>query len=625
MDQLQKSRSTQIIRTFTLEVEGRAAGDAIPVVLSSDAVVDVSDGPEILVHSRDAIDLQRAPLPIIATHKGGQVNVGVIDDLAIAGGRLRGMARFGSRPEAAGYREDVQNRIIRSVSVGYARLKSKPRADGVLVTSRWMPTHAALVAEPADTNAGFFRSTTSRNSRKTTMENDNDDTVIEQQRGSRSQRANGAAEAERGRMIEIQSMGKRYSLPQNVIDSMQRDGTSVDDARARVMEHQRTQSRREVPVSGGYSVGAEIGMNDGEIGNFSLCRAIRATISGDWQDAGLEREASRSVATRLGRSSQGFFVPAEVMARSAWLQQRATYQVGTPGQGGNLVQTDLAVDYFTEALRNTSQVIGSGAMMLTGLVGNVDISRRTSVTGTYWVAESGGLTESEATFDHISLRPKTIGALSKMSRLALMQTTPTIEQLTRYDMIQQIGLGIDLAALSGPGTGNQPTGIAATGSIGAVVGGTNGAAVTLDNIIDLETALSSSNAPPETRAYLLNGKTIGALKKLKSSTGQYLWTTDAPGQRSGTPASINGNAMRPTNQLRSTLTKGTSSGVCSELIFGAWSELIIGQWGVLEIVPNPYDSTGFAAGDVLIRAMQTVDIQVRHAASFAMMGDALTS
>jgi hypothetical protein len=48
------------------------------------------------------------------------------------------------------------------------------------------------------------------------------------------------------------------------------------------------------------------------------------------------------------------------------------------------------------------------------------------------------------------------------------------------------------------------------------------------------------------------------------------------------------------------------------------------MWGVMEIAANPYDSTGFKAGDVILRIMQTVDVGVRHGASFAVMSDALT-
>ena len=234
------------------------------------------------------------------------------------------------------------------------------------------------------------------------------------------------------------------------------------------------------------------------------------------------------------------------------------------------------------------------------------------------------LTESEASFDKLSLRPKTIGCLSKISRLALMQTTPALETLVRADMIAVIALGIDLAALSGPGTGNQPTGVANTVGIGAYVGGANGANITLDAIIGMEKVLANANAPLAGRAYIMNPATIASLKALKSSTGSYLWTTAPTGQRSATPGTINGYPLFQTNQARSTLTKGTSVGNCSEVFFGAWPDVVVGEWGVLEIVPNPYGPNDFQAGDVMIRAMQTLDIGIRHGASFVAMSDALT-
>lgn len=269
-------------------------------------------------------------------------------------------------------------------------------------------------------------------------------------------------------------------------------------------------------------------------------------------------------------------------------------------------------------------VAQAGATVMSGLQGNVDIPRQVSQTASTWVGESGALTKAEATFDKLQLRPKTIGAMSLMSRLVLMQATPAIESLVRADLLASLGLGLDLASLSGSGSSNQPTGITNQAGVSAVIQGTNGANVTLDTLIALETALNNGNAPMAGRAYFINPKTAGTLKNLKSSTGQYLWTDSPPGQRSGTPHTFNGYPVYVTNQVRSTLTKGTASGVCSELFLGVWPDLMIGQWGTLEVLANPYDSTGFQNGDVWIRAMQTVDIGARRAASFAVCSDALT-
>jgi HK97 family phage major capsid protein len=305
--------------------------------------------------------------------------------------------------------------------------------------------------------------------------------------------------------------------------------------------------------------------------------------------------------------------------------QRAPYAAGAPNTGGALVATNLLAGSFIEVLRNKARVMQLGATMLSGLIGNVDIPRQTGASSTYWTTEGTNTTESEATFDKVSLTMKTIGTYSQISRNMLLQSTPDIDMIVRADLIAQIALGIDLAALSGSGSSGQPTGIANVSGIGSVIGGTNGAQLTIDHLIDLETAVTAANAPEESLAYLMNAKSVGWVKKARSTTGQYLWSGSAVGQRSGTPGEINGYPVARSNQARSNLTKGTASGVCSEVFFGAWPELLIGEWGVLELVPNPYDTAVYKNGGVLVRALQSIDLGVRHAASFSAMSDALTA
>ena len=197
--------------------------------------------------------------------------------------------------------------------------------------------------------------------------------------------------------------------------------------------------------------------------------------------------------------------------------------------------------------------------------------------------------------------------------------------LIRSDMIQKIALGIDLAALSGPGTA-APTGISGTSGIGSVVGGTNGAAVTLDHALDMIASVLNANAEGSNMGFIMNTKTRAALSKLKSTTSEYLWKRgdQFSSIADGAVDKIGGYPVMVSNQARSTLTKGTASGVCFEIFFGDWSSLVIGEWGVLEVLLNPYGS-GFASGQIDIRAIQSIDIGVRHPESFAVMNDALTS
>lgn len=430
---------------------------------------------------------------------------------------------------------------------------------------------------------------------------------------------------ERQRINEIEALCKRYDIGGDVRAAMIQKGATVEQARmtAADMVMERAQKASKSTTDFGESHNPDL--TPKEKARYSMIRAVNAALTGNWEKAGFELECTNEVAKRLGRAPQnerGFFIPTNIP-----FAQRAAYAVGTPGAGttgGTMVANQLLPGSFIEVLRNKARVLQLGATVLSGLVGSVTIPRQTGQTATFWTAEGVNTSEGEAAFDSISLSMKTIGTFSQISRNMLMQATPDIDMIARADMLAAIALGIDLAALSGSGSGAQPLGIGNQAGIGSVVGGTNGAQLTVDHYIDLETQVTAANAPEDTLAYLANAKSIGWTKKQKSTTGQYLWTNLPGGQRSGTPGEINGYPVARSNQARSTLTKGSSAGVCSELFFGAWSELVIGEWGVLEIVPNPFDASVYKSGGVLLRALQSIDIAVRHAASFATISDALT-
>jgi HK97 family phage major capsid protein len=384
----------------------------------------------------------------------------------------------------------------------------------------------------------------------------------------------------------------------------------------------------------GFTRGARdvLPLSPREAQGYSMRAAILASLNGDWRDAGFEREVSTTLERGLSLSPHGrgsFFMPTNLpfqikgaMPSPLLPRQRAEYQVGS-GTGGELVGTELLAADFIEVLRNRTVIGQLGARFLPGLVQNINIPRQDTQTQTYWVGESVALTESEATFDQVQLRPHVVGALSVMSRLMLQQSTPAIEMLIREDLLLAEALAVDAAALNGTGSAAQPTGISNTTGVGSVVGGTNGANLLFDFLIQLYATPLVANAPQENLGFAMNAKSKGYLATLKATTGQYLWQ---PAQSVGgpIPSEIVGYKYAVSNQLPWTLTKGTSTGICSEIIFGNWQELLIGEWGVTEVLVNPFDSVGFTTGDVSVRVFQTVDVGLRHPASFSCMSDCLT-
>ena len=605
---------------------------------SSEEPCDMWYGEEVLSHKAGAMrqGARQTSMPLLFNHDRNDL-LGVCESISLDGNRGVATVRFGKDDRGEWAMQQARDGVLVNASFMYRVFKFDVDEETEVYTATdWEPYEVSLVTIPADPTVGVGRSSEeipnaiainaiNQKSFSTTASA----AIKEESMTSATPAAQAAPEVdvaairqsvqkdERLRVSEINALAAKVGLPAEARDALISNGNSVAEATGTALEFVTRQSATKTAVLGS---GFAPDLTDKEKESYSMIRAISAQMSGDWKEAGLEREISTDIAKRMGKSTDGFYMPTNLQ-----FAERAQYAAGASATGGAIVATNLLSGSFIEVLRNKSRVMGLGATVLSGLVGNVDIPRQTSATSYYWVGEGGTLTEAEATFDKVSLSPKHIGTYSMITRQMLQQSTPDIEMLVRADLIAQIALGIDAAALYGTGSSNQPLGISAQSGIGSVVGGTNGAAITIDNLIDLETALAAANAPDDSLAYLTNAKVVGALKKLKSTTGQYLWTNSPNGQRSSTPGEINGYTVARTNQARSNLTKGTASGVASEVYFGNWSELLVGEWGVLEIVPNPYDSTAYKQGGILLRAMQTLDIGVRHAASFSVMSDALTA
>lgn len=591
---------------------------------SSEAPVERWFGDEILSHDNGSVDLSRLndSAPLLWNHDPNQM-VGVVEG-AFVGADKRGYAkvRFGTSAKAEEILADVRAGIIRNVSVGYrinAMTEEKRDGKSVYKATDWSPHEVSLVAIPADPNVGVMRSDNDDETRDVeVMTRDLSppiEKVIEMTEAvpapqpdlaaARAEAARDAALAERNRINEIRSLGERFEKA-DLARQLVEGGKSIEEARAAFLE---TLGVQQAPVA----QSGVVDMSEKEQREYSVVRAINAAVNKDWSKAGLELEASRDLAKQLGRETDGFFMPTN-------LSMRATYVTGATATGGAVVATDLLASSFIDVLRNKALIMQLNPTLLTGLVGNIAIPRQITQTQTYWVTENQAITQAEATFDQVTMSPKQIGARSQYSRLMLQQSTPDIEAIVRNDLAAVMALGMDSAAISGTGASGQPRGILNTSGIGSVAMGTNGAALTsLDTFIDLERAVDVANALNGSLYYLTNARVMAATKKLKDSSNRPLWTADYANTTVGTAGSLNGYPMASSNQVPSNLTKGTGTNL-SALIFGNFSDLLIGMWGGLEILPNPYGA-GYNAGSVDIRAMQTCDIAVRNAVSFAAVTD----
>ena len=609
---------------FTVSEDDRT----IEFPFSSEYPVARYFGNEVLQHDTRSADLARLndAAPLLFNHDPDKV-IGVVERAWIDGQKKRGYAavKFSRNAFAQEVLADVKDGVLRNVSFGYAINDMEQRGSGDFVATSWAPYEISVVSIPADPTVGVGRaldvqpaataaSPTPETEPEVPMENTPDLSAV------RAEAAAEAAKAERARIAGITALAAKHGMD-DLGRQLVEGGRSLDEARAAVLDKLGIKPVETV---------APVEMAAQERAGYSITAGIRAMLTGDWssREAGLVRDLSREVEKSgvAKTTERSFFVPFSA------LNQRATYVTSGATTGGNLVQTDLLADDFIEFLRNNGVMLQLGVRTMPGLVGNVAIPRRSGVASTYYLStQTTAITQSESLFDQVTMAPKNLAALSKYSRQTLLQGTPGIEELVRRDLTDGINLAIDLGILNGSGASGQPTGILQTAGIGSVAMGTNGAAITMEKVVDLEAAVMNVNGAvnPGNVAYLSNYKVLAALKKLRAggsttTDGPFLFNTDgATIGRGPTPANLNGYPLAPTNQVPSNLVKGTSGAVCSALLMGDFSQAMVGFWGNgLEITVGE-DQDDFSKALTSVRGIVTYDVAVRDPKSFAAILDIL--
>jgi HK97 family phage major capsid protein len=660
-------RSFQLSRA-EIDQEART----VPLSFSSEAPVERWFGREILDHSPGAVRLGRLRSlgPLLMDHDPRD-HVGVCEDVSIGTDRRgRAVVRFGRSARAEEVFQDVADGIRGNVSTRYLihamRYEGEENDVEIYRATDWEPLEISLLSIPADTSVGVGRSAPELPTHETRILRPEVPAMrtcphchapvsdaaahvcpscqralaaapavppvsVQPAPPAPADPARGADPviAERTRISQIEELGTRYNQPE-LARQFRDAGGSLADFRAALLERMTPR-----PLAPPVREPVRLDLNGGEQRQFRITRALNLAAFGG---SGFEREISDQIARDLRRETAGIFIPTNIPVRARAFELsglgisadmvRTAYPLttasgGSDAGGGYTVATVLLP--LIELLRARMLVRQMGARVLSGLTSNVAFPRQTGAATLSWTGENPGsdVAESNATVDQVALTPKSAQATTQYSRQLLQQSSEDVEQFVRDDLTAINAQGLDLAAISGTGSSNQPTGILATTGIGAVVGGTNGAAPTWAHVVGLETEVAVDNADVGALGYLTNPKVRGKLRQTfrNATYGEDPIWSDAPGQFG--LGMLNGYRAGVTTQVPSNLTKGSASGVCSAAIFGNWADLLIGEFGVIELIVDPYSAK--KQGLIEVTSLMMADIAVRHPESFAAMKDILTT
>lgn len=411
-------------------------------------------GNEILLHTPDAVDLTRAPLPIICSHDAFDMPVGVVEGLRIIGRKLRGTLRFGTSQRASDLWADVQAGVIRNLSIGYQITDYVQEGETFRVT-RWQPYELSLVAVPADATVGIgraFLKETEMNTQANTETTEANETTTRSQR--RAETRDGAAE--RQRVEEILLIGEDHAELDGIrlASKAVRDGTSVADYQKILLAakrsgtdqvlhwgapgHQRSQSRDE------HSAGNRV-IQHGVTARFAdvfgeMHRQQEFETFGDFARAVYQGDTKRLSRAASGMSSGsgsdgGYYVPPEFTA-------------------GLL---DAALE--DEVIRPRAHVYPMASKTLEAPVFDYS-NHSTGVAGFVgaWMAEGSEANIQKAKVRSIGLTARKLAIFTSVTSELLFDGGPAFERDLHVAMTAALGFYFDSAFIGGTGAG-QPLGI----------------------------------------------------------------------------------------------------------------------------------------------------------------------
>ena len=637
------------IEANTLDKDKRT----IEFTFSSDIELERWPGViEVLSHDDGAVDLSRLRngAPLLFNHDPDEY-IGVIESATIGADRKgRCVVRFSANEDAEEVWQDVQDGILRNVSVGY-RIKevklAEERENGTDVyrVNRWEPYEVSIVTIPADITVGIGRNARSLFTKPNTSHRNimNRDQIIAMLRqlnvsfadtatdaelstllqrslpapaptpapapaptAQRSAQVNepppaDGAKTERDRIRSILEAGRQFEAPELAQEAVEK-GHSLEQFRTALLEH--LDKRNKAVVDGTKP----IGLSDKEARGFSFIKLFRHLAAEPDQkartqkDCEFELEACRTAADQLThRSAKGTVIPTDVLLQPL-VGQRADTIIGAKTASGytnagtNSIQTLLLTSSFIDLLRNRSFLMRL-VTELSGLVGQIDIPKQLTGPAASWIGEDEAAESTGITFGLVSLRPKTLSARGELTRKLLMQNSLGVEALFRRDLATVMALAIDTAGIYGTNANNQPKGLTIQSGINTAYWNTDDKP-TFAELVAMETEIAADNADVGSMAYVFNARMRGHMKTTRKFSDGLDGTIWEAGN------TVNGYGTEVSNAIAT-----------GDVVFGNWADLLLGMWGGMDVTVDPY--THSDKGRIRITQFQDVDFTIRRAESFS--------
>lgn len=292
----------------------------------------------------------------------------------------------------------------------------------------------------------------------------------------------------------------------------------------------------------------------------------------------------------------------------AALERRNTVAAGTP----NPISTQPIIDRLFPA----SVAARMGASMINIGTGITEWPVTSSAVSAGWQATENGTVAGPTAYTTVdrALAPNnTFGVQMRITRRALLQSGPALEEAIRRDMNGAMAAGLDRAVFLGAGASGEPLGVLTTPATygitsTAVAAGASWAA--FRNAV-VRFMLANAAASPDAVRLLIRPEVFNRMDNtLITNTAVSEWDRLTANIPAGNIA-MSGNALAaPSGSPLATTALLTTNA-------GGVAPIFVGTWGAVDMIRDPF--TDAQSGGLRLTALATMDVTVARGAQLEIL------
>ena len=546
-----------------IELEIRGA-DSYEAIASSEFPVERDGIDEVLIHTEEAIDLSRFPVPLLVNHNMDN-QIGVVENPRIEDGKLKVSIRFTNDALGKQYEEDVIDKVRNNLSIGYKILKSKI-INGINEVSNFLIMEVSQVPVPADPGATFIERSNLKQTNNLIFRNMN----MEDKKISRSE-----ANSIREEITEIRALGK-HNNQSDLADQYIENGNSLEQFRSALLDA----ISNDKPLPVGKAPAFIQSRNE----SYSVANAILGMD--DVSKRGFEWEVSKDL-----ERSQPKLNPNNIIIDMTRTMNSAT-------AGANTIETAVS-NSIQDFMQQRAIVNQLGANNFGGNTGDLKIPVGNSDAGATVIATDGTTQVAEVTptLTNKLLSPSRFGTVIPMSYGFIQQSTPDVESYVRNLIAQTFAATMDDQIIGGSGSGGNVTGILNTTGINAV--SNSGTEVTFANFLEAIGKLGEDHVDVSNLKLVINPANIDNLVTAVKYTSTDSPILDMRAEADGRVGTFMGYPVFATSKISA-----------DNYLLGDFRQLAIASWGGLELGKDEfYDTRRFISAITGIISFDATPLQ----------------